>query len=62
MDEATCRKLVSARSGGVCERCGAIRAAGKHHRVKRSQGGRWTPSNIVDLSRARRPTSAPAGE
>jgi hypothetical protein len=49
VNEATCQQIVIRRSGGVCERCGRERATGKHHRVKRSHGGQWTPSNVVDL-------------
>jgi len=49
MNEATCRRIVSQRSRGICERCGRARADGKHHRVKRGQLGKWDPSNIVDL-------------
>jgi len=29
---------------GVCQG----KAAGVHHRVKRSQGGKWAPSNLLD--------------
>lgn len=32
----------------MCERCGA-QAHSVHHRRKRSQGGRWTPSNCVHV-------------
>ena len=49
MNETKCRTIVSARSGGMCERCGNARAHEKHHRVNRSAGGTWTPENIGDL-------------
>lgn len=42
------RDMVRARSGGVCEvqvRCRGARATEWHHRVNRSQGGTWCPSN-----------------
>jgi hypothetical protein len=48
MNETKCREIVSARSHGICERCGTARADSKHHRVKR-RIGKWEPSNIVDL-------------
>ena len=47
--EARTRQLVGIRSGGVCERCGVRRAESVHHRINRSQGGPWTPSNCVAL-------------
>lgn len=50
MSEATCRALVSERSGGMCEmRWEGCRGVGEsmHHRRKRSQGGAWTPANIL---------------
>lgn len=57
MNEAQCRGLVSQRSGGLCEaRLGgrdalSCRGVGEsmHHRRKRSQGGLWTPSNVVHV-------------
>lgn len=49
MSEARARRLVAERSGGVCERCGRARAGEWHHRVNRSQGGRWTASNGLHL-------------
>lgn len=42
------RPAVQARSGGWCEYCGA-KATEMHHRINRSQGGGWHPSNIVHL-------------
>lgn len=47
--EGRTRDLVRARSGGWCERCGERRAETMHHRRFRSQGGPWTPSNILHL-------------
>jgi hypothetical protein len=47
VNETKCRTIVAARSGGVCEVCGARRADSMHHRVKRGRGGPWTPSNIL---------------
>jgi hypothetical protein len=49
--EYHCRPIVKERSGGICEICGALRASEQHHRRNRSQGGRWQPSNILDLCR-----------
>ena len=40
------------RAGAFCERCGvyaSVRGLTLHHRVKRSQGGKWSPENIVAL-------------
>lgn len=48
MNEATCRPIVRARSGGSCELCGHP-AVQQHHRRNRSQGGEWAPSNILHL-------------
>ena len=50
------RRLVHARSGGICERCRAARAVDVHHRRARGMGGStvgWinSPSNLVDLCR-----------
>jgi len=47
--EAYARRVVYARSGGVCERCDSARAAHWHHRQNRSQGGRWEPTNGLHL-------------
>lgn len=49
MNEKACRRVVAARSGGLCEICGHCRAATMHHRRKRSQGGPWAPSNVLHL-------------
>lgn len=52
MPERVGRRIVRERSGGLCELAipGVClgRAAGVHHRVKRGQGGRWNPSNLLD--------------
>lgn len=49
MNEVICRRIVSERSGGRCERCGTPRQTTKHHRKKRSHGGPWCPTNVVDV-------------
>lgn len=57
MSEVRCRGLVAQRSGGLCEGrldgkgVYACRGVGEsmQHRRKRSQGGLWTPSNILHL-------------
>lgn len=50
--EARARQLVRARSAGRCElqHPTACRggADGVHHRVKRGQGGLWSPANLLD--------------
>jgi hypothetical protein len=43
------RAAVYERSGGVCEFCGVRRASSYHHRLKRSHGGTWAPSNGLHL-------------
>lgn len=50
--EATARTAVRVASAGRCQLqvpnvCEG-RAAGVHHRTKRSAGGRWHPANLVD--------------
>jgi hypothetical protein len=50
-DEVSTRQAVGNRSGGRCEYCGAI-AMDMHHRLARSQGGLWSPANILHLCRA----------
>jgi hypothetical protein len=47
LNQESCKRLVFARAGGRCERCGAGITLSYHHRKKRSQGGDWTPDNIV---------------
>jgi len=46
VNETTCRKIVMQRSQGICERCQSARGCEMHHRLNRSQGGRWEPANI----------------
>ena len=48
MNETLCRRIVRTRSGGACEICG-VEAVQMHHRRNRSQGGQWTPSNILHV-------------
>jgi hypothetical protein len=47
--EANARRLVSNRSGGVCECCGRQTATQWHHRRNRSQSGLWEPANGMHL-------------
>lgn len=52
MNERTCRQIVNDRANAFCERCGvhaSVRGLTTHHRVKRSQGGGWSPQNCVRL-------------
>lgn len=47
-----CRTIVEVRAGLNCERCNVyvhVRGLTMHHRVKLSQGGLWTPQNVVRL-------------
>lgn len=44
-EEARARHLVRVRSEGICERCYAAPAQHWHHRMNKSQGGRWRPAN-----------------
>lgn len=46
--EHTTRPAVEGRSGGRCEYCGA-RATNMHHRKALSQGGLWSPVNVLHL-------------
>lgn len=48
-EEKSCRQIVADRSEGICEKCGKSGALEKAHRIARSQGGRWEPSNVLDL-------------
>jgi len=52
MTEREARRIVYARSNGICEGCGKARAVEWSHRKARSQGGKWTPSNGMHLCRA----------
>jgi len=47
--ERNARKVVRARSGGICEICGHAAATNFGHRKNRSQGGQWSASNGLDL-------------
>lgn len=47
---AEARPVVAARSGGMCERCGARRATDMHHRQLRRHGDHQ-PANLVHLCR-----------
>lgn len=53
MNETKARRIVSERSGGVCEvQLSGVcqgRAGEWHHRRNRSQGGTWEPSNGLHL-------------
>lgn len=51
MNEAECRRVVTARSHGLCELAlpGCLGMAhSKSHRKSKAQGGQWTPANILD--------------
>lgn len=47
--EARGRAVVYTRSEGVCECCGVRRAESWSHRVAKSRGGLWQPSNGLHL-------------
>ncbi|WP_037065872.1 hypothetical protein [Pseudonocardia acaciae] len=49
--ERRARRLVARRSGGWCEMCDRVSATDWHHRLNRSQGGLWCPSNGLHLCR-----------
>ena len=50
MNEKKCRQVVAARAEGMCERCCNVsRGLTVHHRLKRSQGGKWEVQNCVLL-------------
>lgn len=49
MNEKRARQALRARSGGVCEMCGSRPATDAHHRKNRSQGGLWSPENLLHL-------------
>lgn len=49
--ERDARAVVWARSGGICEACGHELATDMHHRKNRSQGGQWSPDNLLHLCR-----------
>jgi hypothetical protein len=50
-EQTSCRKAVKARSESVCEIHGGHPAHDLHHRLNRSQGGLWTPANIIHICR-----------
>lgn len=49
--ERAARKVVRARSGGVCEVCGMRPATDFHHRQNASQSGAWTAENGLGVDR-----------
>lgn len=50
--EREARRVVTARSGGLCEGCGQAAATDWSHRIGRGVGGPWCPSNGLHLCRA----------
>ncbi|QWS68233.1 HNH endonuclease [Gordonia phage VanLee] len=51
-DEPQARAIVTERSQGICEACGRARATDWSHRIARSRGGLWCPTNGLHLCRA----------
>lgn len=49
MNERKARALLYARSNRACEMCDRARATEAHHRKNRSQGGMWSPENLLHL-------------
>lgn len=49
MNEREARRIVRARSVGVCELCGVNAATSWSHRRSRGQGGPWRPANGLDV-------------
>jgi len=49
VNEKTARALVYERSNRACEMCDRARATEAHHRKNRSQGGLWSPENLLHL-------------
>ena len=47
--EATATPIVHGRSMGRCEICWTREATDRAHRVARSQGGTWSPTNLLHL-------------
>jgi hypothetical protein len=43
------RELLYARSNRACEMCDRARATEAHHRKNRSQGGDWSPENLLHV-------------
>ena len=50
-EELLARQIVPIRSGGWCETDGVSPASDLHLRQRRSQGGDWSPSNILHICR-----------
>lgn len=50
--ERNARKVTKARSEGRCEIHGNHPATDMHHRQNRSQGGQWSPENLLHLCHA----------
>lgn len=51
-EERAARKTVKARSQMVCEIHGNHPASDMHHRLNRSQGGQWSPENLLHICHA----------
>lgn len=51
-EERAARKTVKSRSLGICELHGGHPATDMHHRLNRSQGGLWSPENLLHICRA----------
>lgn len=49
--EKKTRLIIAERSGGVCEICGKAPFTDAAHRSPRSQGGLWSPSNLLAACR-----------
>lgn len=49
MNVKKARAILYARSGYVCEMCARARATEAHHRKNRSQGGTWSPANLLHV-------------
>ena len=46
-EERNTKKIVKARSGGICEVCGRAEAVQMHHR--RKAGRVWSPANVLHV-------------
>lgn len=49
MNVTKARKILYERSNRACEMCDRARAVEAHHRKNRSQGGQWSPENLLHL-------------
>jgi hypothetical protein len=49
MNENTARRIVRERAEGRCEICWTAIGTDMHHRKNRSQGGVWSPENLMLL-------------